>query len=144
MPNLTGSFKGRAVTQSTVSPGDVSNHELNVMEVRGAQKSSDPRWDNARITYWGTTDLVAGNGSQRGYFVNEHSDGARDYGTFEGKVRTASGQVTIEGTWKFTAGTDKLAGLTGNGTYKGHFTSTTEVEKEWEGTYQLAAKSQAA
>ena len=144
MPSLTGTFKGRAVTQSTVSPSDVSNHELNVMEVRGAQKSSDPRWDNARITYWGTTDLVAGNGSQRGYFVNEHSDGDRDYGTFEGKVRTASAQVTIEGTWKFAGGTGKLAGLTGNGTYKGHFTSNTEVENEWEGTYQLAAKTQAA
>jgi len=144
MPSLTGTFKGRAVTQSTVSPSDVSNHELNVMEVRGAQKSSDPRWDNARITYWGTTDLVAGNGAQRGYFVNEHSDGDRDYGTFEGKVRTASAQVTIEGTWKFAGGTGKLAGLTGNGTYKGHFTSNTEVENEWEGTYQLAAKTQAA
>ena len=50
---------------------------------------------DSKITYWGTADLIAGNGPQRGYFVNEHSDGDRDFGTFEGRIATSDGQVTL-------------------------------------------------
>ena len=89
-------------------------------------------------------DLIAGNGLKRGYFVNKHSDGDRDFGTFEGRIAASSGQVTIEGTWKFTGGTGKLKGLTGGGSYKGRMTSAVEVENTWEGKYQIAAKTQAA
>jgi hypothetical protein len=73
MPNLSGSFSGRATSQSTIALDDVSNHDLNLLEVRGVQKSPDEQWNNSKITYWGTADLIAGNGPQRGYFVNEHS-----------------------------------------------------------------------
>ena len=117
MPNITGSFSGRATLQTTISPHDVSNHDLNLLEVRGLQKSSDDKWNNAKITYWATADLLTGNGPQRGYFVNEHADGDRDFGTFEGKISTAGGQVTIEGSWKFVDGTGKYKTITGSGTY---------------------------
>ena len=96
------------------------------------------------VTYWGTADLVGGSGPQRGYFVDVHANGDRDIGTFEGKVKTAGGQVTIEGTWKYSDGTGQFKGLTGGGTYKGRMTSPTEVENTWEGTYQLAAKARVA
>jgi len=96
------------------------------------------------LHFWGTADLIAGNGPQRGYFVNKHSDGNRDFGTFEGRIATSGGQVTIEGTWKFTGGTGKLQGLTGGGSYKGRMTSPVEVENTWDGKYLLAAKIQAA
>ena len=86
---------------------------------------------------------MGGNGSQRGYFVNEHADGDRDFGTFEGKISTAGGQVTIEGSWKFVDGTGKYKTITGSGTYKGRMTAA-EVENTWQGTYQLATKTQAA
>jgi hypothetical protein len=144
MPDCSGSFSGRATSQTTISLPDVSNHDLNLMEVRGVQKSTDHNWDNAKITYWGTADLIAGNGPQQGYFVNEHGDGDRDFGTFEGKIVTTGGQVTIEGTWKYTDGTGNFQGLTGGGPYKGRMTSPTEVENTWEGAYELAAKAQAA
>jgi hypothetical protein len=142
MPNITGSFSGRTTVQSTVSLQDNANHDLSVLEVRGTQKSPDENWNNSKITYWGTTDLVNGNGPQRGYFVNEHADGSRDFGTFEGRV--SAQQATMEGTWKFTGGTGKYQGLTGGGSYKGRFTSAVEVDNNWDGTYQLAAKTQAA
>jgi hypothetical protein len=144
MPDLSGSFSGRATSQSTIALHDVSNHDLNLLEVRGVQKSTDAEWNNSKITYWGTADLIAGNGPQRGYFVNEHADGDRDFGTFEGRIAASGGQVTIEGTWKFTGGTGKLQGLTGGGSYKGRMTSPAEVENTWEGKYQLAAKTKAA
>jgi hypothetical protein len=144
MPECSGSFSGRAISQMTISLPDASNHDLSLLEVRGVQKSTDQHWDNAKITYWGTADLIAGNGPQHGYFVNEHADGDRDSGTFEGKIVTSGGEVTIEGTWKYTGGTGSFQGLTGGGTYKGRMTSPTEVENTWEGAYELAAKARAA
>jgi hypothetical protein len=144
MPNLSGSFTGRANTQSTITLDDLPNHDLNLLGVRGVQKTSDEEWNNSVVTYWGTADLIAGNGPQRGYFVNEHTDGDRDFGTFEGTITTSDGQVTIEGAWKFTGGTGKLKGLTGGGHYSGRMTSPVEVENTWDGTYQIAARAQAA
>jgi len=108
MPDCAGSFAGRATSQTIISLPDVSNHDLSLVEIRGVQKSTDQNWDNAKITYWGTADVIAGNGPQRGYFVNEHADGDRDFGTFEGRITTSEGQVTIEGVWIFTGGTGKL------------------------------------
>ncbi|PYV97268.1 MAG: hypothetical protein DMG89_15205 [Acidobacteria bacterium] len=144
MPNITGSFSGRTTSQTTVFLQDTSNHDLCLMEVRGVQKSQDEKWNNAKIVYWGTADLIAGSGPQRGYFVNEHADGDRDFGTFEGRIQTSGQQATMEGNWKFTGGTGKYQGLTGGGPYKGRLTSPTDVENNWDGTYQLAAKTQAA
>jgi hypothetical protein len=138
MPTVSGSFSGRATSQTTLVLHDAPNHEMNLAGIAGRQKSSDENWNNATITYWGIADLVGGSGPQRGYFVNEHADGDRDFGTFEGKVVTTGGQVTIEGAWKYEGGTGKFKGLTGGGTYKGRFVSAVEVENTWEGTYQLA------
>ena len=59
MPDLTGSFSGRATSQSTITLDDVSNHDLNLLKVRGVQKSPDEEWNNSKITYWGTADLIA-------------------------------------------------------------------------------------
>ena len=144
MTNFSGSFSGRAVSQTVVSLEDVPNHEMHLATITGLQKSSDDNWKDSRITYWDVSDLLGGNGTQRGYFVNVHANGDRDIGTFEGKVKTAGGQVTIEGTWKYTDGTGQFKGITGGGTYKGRMTSPTEVENTWEGTYQLAAKARVA
>src|SRR5712692_5602322 len=131
MPNFSGSFSGRATSQTTIALEDIPNHDLNLLEVRGVQKTSDDNWKDAKITYWGTADLVGGSGPQRGYFVDVHANGDRDIGT-------------IEGTWKYSDGTGQFKGLTGGGTYKGRMTSPTEVENTWEGTYQLAEKTRVA
>jgi hypothetical protein len=58
----------------------------------------------------------------------EHADGATDFGTFEGKAMTSSGQVTIEGKFTTTGGTGRLAGISGGGSYKGAFISPTEIK----------------
>jgi len=144
MPDCSGSFSGRATSQTTISLPDASNHDLSLVEVRGVQKSTDQHWENAKITYWGTADVTTGNGAQRGYFVNEHADGDRDFGTFEGKIVTTGGEIALEGNWKYTGGTGNFQGLTGGGTYKGRMTSATEVENTWEGAYELAEKARAA
>ena len=50
------------------------------MEVHGLQSTSDENWKDAKVHYWVTTDLIRGNGQQRGYFINEHPGGDRDCG----------------------------------------------------------------
>ena len=88
----------------------------------------------------GTADLIAGSGPQSGYFVNDHPEGDRDFGTFEGRIVTSGDEVTIEGTWKFTGGTGRFKGLRGGGTYKGRMISPVVVENTWHGQSEIAAR----
>ena len=138
MPSITGSFSGRITTQSGLPLTDQPNHELSIGEVKGTQKSADPLWNNASITYWGVTELLDGKGTQRGYYNNVHGDKGRDWGTFEGKVTTAGGGMTVEGTWKIEGGDGEFRGVTGSGTFKTVAKSETELEATWDGNYELA------
>lgn len=144
MPSISGSFTGHAAAQSSMSLSDAANHELNLMQVTATQRSSDPDWNHSHMCYWGTADLHEGSGIQRGYFITYHSGGDRDFGTFEGKISTAAGQMTIEGTWKFSGGTGKYEGLSGGGTFKGRMTAPGVFEDTWEGNYELAEETRAA
>jgi hypothetical protein len=144
MANLTGSFSGHIKSQSAIAVPDQSGHDLSLAEVAGTQKSPDANWNNASLTYSGITDIIDGEGTQRGYFLNTRADGDRDWGTFEGRVTTLNGLLTVEGTYQETGGTGKFKGLTGNGTFKTRMTSPRDVEATYQGTYQLAtAKAQA-
>ena len=138
MISVSGSFSGSIRTQSVISLNDVPNHSLGVAEVAGTQSSSDPRWDNSAITYCGTTDMQGTQGTQRGYFLNDHGSAGQDHGTFEGNVSVVAGEVVVEGTWQYTGGAGDFAGITGNGTFKTRLTSPTTVEASWQGAYQLA------
>lgn len=137
MPQVSGSFAGKTRSQAMVSLQDAPDHEMSVIEVSGPQTASDPLWSGATVFYWGAADLVAGTGSQTGYFMNRHPNGDVDRGTFQGKITTAAGVVTMEGGWQYSGGTGAFSGITGGGTYKGRITSPTEVQVNWEGTYQL-------
>ncbi|HKZ77241.1 MAG TPA: hypothetical protein VJ124_02880 [Pyrinomonadaceae bacterium] len=138
MPSITGSFSGKITKQSALPLTDQPNHEMNIAEVSGTQRSPDPLWNNSKIKYWGVTDLLDGKGSQRGYFNNVHPDGGRDFGTFEGQVTAAGGGITVEGTFKFTGGDGKYSGVTGGGKFKTVMKSETELEATWDGNYELA------
>jgi hypothetical protein len=144
MPTITGSFSGNVKLQTAIAVPDQSGHDLSLAEIGGTQKSSDANWNNATIHYWGITDLIEGQGTQRGYFVNNRGGGDRDWGTFEGKVAMSGGQITVEGTYQNTDGSGKFKGLSGKGTFKTKMTSPKDVEATWQGTYELAAsKAQA-
>jgi len=138
MLTVSGSFSGSIRTQSVISLNDQPNHSLGVAEISGTQNSSDPKWNNSTITYWGTTDMQGTQGTQRGYFVNDHGSAGQDRGTFEGNVSVVAGQVGVEGKWQYTGGAGNFAGITGGGTFKTKLTSPTTVEASWQGTYELA------
>lgn len=143
MTELSGSFSGKARVQSAVSLSDIPGHQIQVAEITGSQRSTDQNWNHAGLTYWGVADLVNGNGTQKGYYVNERADGDRDCGTFEGRVTTAQGQTTLEGTWQTVTGTGKFTGVKAGGTYQGRVTSPSEIEMTWDGHYELAASKAA-
>lgn len=144
MPSISGSFSAHVTAETTLFPDDQPNHQLQIAEIHATQKSPDPNWNNSRLIYHGVTDVVAGNGLQHGYYVNEHVDGDRDCGAFEGKVTMAGDQTMIDGTFTFTSGTGKLKGIRGNGSFKGRQLSPTEIEMTWNGTYEVAAGTRAA
>jgi hypothetical protein len=144
MNNFKGSFSGLSRALSVFSLFDVAFHELHAVEIIGSQSSTDEKWNAARVTYWGMSDVIAGQGTQSGYFVNEHQAGDRDWGTFQAKVATRGSETTLEGTWSFVNGTGMFAGIKGGGTFKTRLTSPTEVQCAWEGSYELAVSAQAA
>jgi hypothetical protein len=138
MPSITGTFSGKITKQSTLPLTDQYHHELSLAEVSGTQTSGDPLWNNSKITYWGVTDLLDGKGSQHGYFNNIHAEGARDWGTFEGKATVVGSGITVEGSYKFTGGDGEYRGITGEGKFRTVMKSETDIECTWEGTYELA------
>src|SRR5688572_11687747 len=141
MPFVTGSFSGKITRHSALPLTDQPNHDLSIGEVVGTQKSDDPLWNDANITYWAITDLIDGEGSQRGYYKNVHGDKGHEWGTFEGKV--TGGGTTVEGTWKITAGDGEFGGVTGSGNFKTMMKSETDIEATWDGKYELARKQSA-
>jgi hypothetical protein len=137
MPTFSGAFSGVVDIQQAITVGDVDGHALMVARVRGGQQSPDPLWNDSTIIYSAVLDLTAGAGEQRGYFVNTHADGDRDFGTFGGTVTPAGSELLCTGTWEFSGGSGRYVGLTGKGTYRMRLTSPETVEATWDGTYQL-------
>jgi hypothetical protein len=139
MPAFSGSFSGTVRGQSSVLVPDQPDHTLSLAGVAGTQKSADPKWNNSAISYWACTDLAGTQGTQRGYFVNDHGSNGGARGTFEGNVSIVAGQPVVQGTWKYTGGEGSFASITGGGTFTTKLTSPTALETTWEGAYELAS-----
>lgn len=137
MGQFSGSFEGEIVSQTTAAITDEPAHVFNLGQVAGQQTSTDERWNGADIVYWGVADLIAGSGSQRGYFVNTADNGDRNWGTFEGQVTTSGDQTTLDGQWQFGGGTGEFEGIQGGGGYRGRFVSLTGIKMEWDGEYKI-------
>jgi hypothetical protein len=144
MPTLTGTFTGRSTVQTSMTLDDIPEHEFSLSKFTGPQTVNDENWQNVRVTYWGTMDLIQGFGPIRGYFVNEHANGDRDCGTYDGHISNVNGEVLLEGTWRYTHGNGQFASISGNGRFKGRMLSPSEVEMSWQGNYQIAAGTRAA
>ena len=144
MANLAGSIAAHVKSQSVIAVPDQPGHDLSLAEVTGTHKTSDANWNNAILTYVGTTDLIDGKGTQHGFYVNTRPDGDREWGTFEARVTTVNGLPNAEGSYQVVGGTGRFKGMSGKGTFNTRMTSPRDVEGTYQGTYQLAAaKAQA-
>jgi hypothetical protein len=137
MPGFSGEYTGKIESQTTIVVPDQADHQIGVSVVPAVQRSSDANWNDAKVTVWGTADTVAGNGEQRGYFRNEHTNGDTDHGTFEARVSMSGTEATAAGTWRFSGGTGMFAKITGNGVFNSRQTSPTDVAATWSGAYEL-------
>jgi hypothetical protein len=139
MPSNSGTFTGKITKQTTMSLTEQPAHDMNIAEVAGTRKSPVALWNNSKIAYWGVTDLLDGEGSQRGCFNNIHPDGGRDFGTFDVKAAATASGMTVEGTYKITGGDGQYHGIGGGGgKFKTTMKSETEIECIWDRNYELA------
>ncbi len=125
MTDISGTCSSKVVSQTMIGLPGEADHP------RGTP------WDGAKLTYVGTADVIGGNGEQRGYFHNTHTDGAVSHGTFVAKVSAPAGAVTVEGTWTLAGGSGSLAGVKGGGVFKAQMTSPTDSQMTWSGSYQV-------
>lgn len=144
MPNFTGQLKGTNVAQTFVSCNDTPGHQLMLRAGTAQQTCSDPLFNNTRHNSCSSADVKNGNGHEHGYFVNEHANGDREGGEYEGTITMKNDKLSFEGTWKYTHGTGQFAGISGNGRFKGHMISASESEVSFEGNYELKSGSRAA
>lgn len=144
MPNFTGSLKGTNIALTMISCNDTPGHQLILRAGSAQQTCSDPLFNNTRHNSYSSADVTNGNGREHGYFVNEHANGDREGGSWEGTITTKEGNVSFEGSWKYTHGTGQFAGISGNGKFKGKMSSPSDSEVTFEGSYQLKAGSRAA
>src|SRR5437879_4520779 len=56
MSNISGSFSAYVRAETTLFAEDQPNHQLQLSEIHATQKSPDPSWNNARLTYYGIAD----------------------------------------------------------------------------------------
>jgi hypothetical protein len=85
------------------------------------------------------SDLVMGNGPHQGYTEME-KNGDLVISKFDGRIVTtlsADGKpiTSFSGTMYWIKSAGQFINMQGGGTYKGHFTSETSYEVEWEGEY---------
>ena len=120
---------------------DTDGHLMSLRKAEGINKSSGQSafMNDAKMTNISFDDLVMGNGPHEGYSTME-KDGdigvSKWHGKIDTKIKDGIPTVTFEGTFSFVSGLGTFKNVVGGGgTYKGHFTSETSYEVDWEGEY---------
>jgi hypothetical protein len=145
---ISGTAKfGPIISQTLLLPDDVSKHEVMLINRTQTWSSSDADWNNVGVTQFVFSDYIAGTGFHRGHNVNVHPGGDRTFIAYEGQTtRTSkpdgSWESKFEGKLRFTGGTGKFQGITGNGTYIGRASAPggptpTSATFEWNAEYSL-------
>ena len=137
MTGITGNCSSKIQSQTMVAVQGAADHQVGITVMVGKHTCADPKWNDARMTYVGTADVIGGKGEQRGYFHNAHPNGDTSHGTFQAKVLTTDKTMTLEGTWLLSEGTGTLTNVKGGGPFKAQMTSPTDSEMTWSGSYEL-------
>jgi hypothetical protein len=104
---------------TTVEIGDVPEHVVGVVEFKGLTFFANG--EVATHANPATFDLTKGSGPHQGYVVNYFDDGSTSIERYQGEAKlSADGKrTTVTGTFQCVGGTGRLAGLKGEGTYRG-------------------------
>jgi hypothetical protein len=126
----------------TMLVGNTEGHALALMRETGTNAATGETkfMDGAQAVNVSTSDLVKGNGPFNGYLMLTLGENSV-FCKWKGKVTTVMGkdgpQTSFAGTFNWTGGTGQYAKITGEGTFKGHYTSPTAYTVDWSGEYTL-------
>lgn len=133
---ISGTAKATRVISQTISePGDKPQHKFMQIVREDTLTSTDPDWNNVKSLNFEQFDLVAGNGSGRGYKTFFHNNGDVTYETFTSTHKMVKGgaawEISVEGSMQCTGGTGKFKDGTCSVIFKGTMTPT-ESMFTWE------------
>ena len=116
---------------------DNPQHVITLARRSEPNHGSSPDCATMQVDVIAYSDTIAGTGMNRGHRTSTCPNGDKQFATYQGTTTAVPKQggppeVTLEGTWQYTGGTGKYAGIRGNGTYKGRLTPE-GVVYEWEG-----------
>jgi hypothetical protein len=138
---ITGKMTFNFTEQETFEIGDVEGHILSLRKAEGTNiNTGKPEFmDGAVAVNFSFDDLVKGNGPHQGYSTLT-KNGDTIVTKWEGKIitiLTAAGIPipSFEGTMEWIKATGQYENMQGKGHYKGHFSSETSYNVEWEGKY---------
>ena len=110
---ISGTAKfGPTLSQTTLLPGDVPQHQVALVTRLQSWNSADPDWNNVQVTNFVFSDYTAGTGAHRGYNANVHPGGHRTFFGFEGKTTRTTNP---DGSWESKSrGSRGSQGVPGN------------------------------
>jgi hypothetical protein len=136
--DVAGTFTVKYVKQDALPIPDEQGHVIIQGQAEGKNQntSGTEYMKGAKVTQIEQADLVRGNGPHEGYAIM--NDGANQTFTkWEGNVTTVMKEdqplTSFEGTWRKIDGTGKYKGVSGEGTYTGHFIAKDQYVVEWTG-----------
>ena len=128
-------------SQATVNLDDVPEHVLQLSYDIYDHTCTCPEIGDFRQHIYSQYDLVAGSGTDVGYWTDETKTGDKVFGKHSSKVKTevnpdGSWEMTFSGEWVATGGTGKFEGVKGKGTFSGKG-GPEEMSYQWEGGFDL-------
>lgn len=125
----------RTTSKTTLTIGDVPNHELSQEVTLSDIKYSNPDFKIKDEWVYEHADTIDGTGKQSGYYFDTHEDGSTDYGSFQGTTKTTtqsdgSWESTWEGSYQYLGGSGKFKNIKGSGKYKGKASSKEPAREE--------------
>jgi hypothetical protein len=145
---IAGTFSARYAEQHPLLVPDAAGHAFVLGRVQGVNRSTGPTpyMVQGDVTSLEFGDLIQGTGPHQGYiWMSQGADTV--ISKWSGTVTTTHSpdktpMTSFAGSWTKVRGTGRYQGITGKGTYRGHFTSQTEYTVDWQG--EISGESVAA
>ncbi|KPL18334.1 MAG: hypothetical protein AMJ92_08570 [candidate division Zixibacteria bacterium SM23_81] len=140
---VAGKMTMAQTIREAIDVGDAKEHVLSLAKWEGTNESAGENkfMDGAQVVNMSFGDLVQGNGPHQGYVKLMLGEDAV-FCNWEGMVASTVPEegapiMAFEGTYSYIKGTGQFENIKGGGTYKGQFTSKTELTTEWKGKYSI-------
>ena len=126
-----GALKGTYFSFGTAKAVPIGKEKLLIAWEENGLQLTDGFLDHVTWHCWGTGDYVNGMGQDRGNCVGTDPSGDQEVFSTDDEKHSPD-QKVVSGTFTYTAGTGKYAGISGGGKWTGH---AGEFRPAAEGTY---------